>query len=113
MVSKDVKCPYCGAEQDIYHVDGQGYEEDVVHSQMCDKCGMTFAFETTKVFYYKAFKADCLNDSPHTFERTYACPKEFSVMRCSVCGKEREMTDDERKAFGIGTKKDYLKSLKD
>ncbi|MDR1981507.1 MAG: hypothetical protein LBQ39_07810 [Tannerellaceae bacterium] len=104
---KDVKCPYCGAGQDICHDDGQGFEENVTHSQMCKKCNKVFAYETTIVFYYDTFKADCLNGSPHTFQRTHAYPKECSTMRCTDCGCERGMTDEERKAFGIGTIEDY------
>jgi len=31
MSTNDVECPYCGAEQEINHDDGQGYDEDVLH----------------------------------------------------------------------------------
>lgn len=32
-MSNDVECPYCGAEQEINHDDGQGYDEGVLHRQ--------------------------------------------------------------------------------
>jgi hypothetical protein len=56
-------------------------------------------------------RADCLNGGNHDYQLTNTCPKEFSRMRCSMCGDERDLTNEERKQFGIGTKEDYFKSL--
>jgi DNA-directed RNA polymerase subunit RPC12/RpoP len=111
-VNKDIECPYCGAEQDINHNDGYGYEQNEKHSQMCEKCGKEFVYETTIVFYYDVSKAECLNGAPHNFRLTHTYPQELSKMRCSVCSDERELTAEERKIFGIGTIADYVKSLK-
>ena len=38
----DVYCPYCGAEQEINHDDGYGYEEDRRYQQQCGECEKTF-----------------------------------------------------------------------
>ena len=51
----DVECPYCGAEQEICHDDGYGYDEDGDYEQECGECGKTFAFTTSIHFYYSAF----------------------------------------------------------
>lgn len=108
---KDLNCPYCNAELEVCHDDGQGYEEDVNHQMQCDECGKNFVFQTSISFYYEPFKADCLNDKEHKFERTNTAPIEFSKMRCEYCGEERPMTEQERISFGIGTIKEYFERL--
>jgi len=55
---KDVECPYCGDGQEICHDDGQGYEEDKRHKQMCGTCGKTFVFTTSIHCYYEAWKKE-------------------------------------------------------
>jgi ribosomal protein S27E len=110
---KNVTCPYCQSEQYINHDDGYGYSEDTKHNQECEKCGKTFIYETTIIFYYDSFKAPCLNDdSNHDYHITKTFPKEFSNMECSICGDIRELTNEERMQFNIGTREDYLRSLK-
>lgn len=47
----DVKCPYCGEEQEINHDDGYGYEEGKDHEQDCS-CGKSFVFTTFISFCY-------------------------------------------------------------
>jgi hypothetical protein len=70
-----------------------------------------FVFRTSILYYYEPEKADCLNDGKHDYQLTPTYPEEFSKMRCSMCEDERELTDDERKQFGIGTKEDYFKNI--
>jgi len=48
----DVKCPYCGEDNEINHDDGAGYEEGVEHSQDC-YCGKSFIFTTSISFNYE------------------------------------------------------------
>ena len=48
----DVKCPYCGSEQEINHDDGYGYEEDEEFEQDCTDCGETFKFSTGICYNY-------------------------------------------------------------
>jgi predicted RNA-binding Zn-ribbon protein involved in translation (DUF1610 family) len=111
-MNRDVKCPNCGREQDIIHDDGYGYGEEK-YSQTCTGCGEEFGYETTTVHYYDVFPTPCLNDgSKHRYRLTRTYPREFSQMEYSVCGERREMTGEERQAFGIGTREDYFKSLK-
>lgn len=107
----DVECPYCEKELDICHDDGFGYEEGVKHQYECPHCGKSFVFETSISFYYEAEKADCLNDGKHDYNITKTIPKEFSVMRCSMCGDEREPTEEERKKFDLPSKESYFLNL--
>lgn len=109
---KELECPYCESEFDICHDDGFGYEEGIKHQIECPHCGKSFVFETSISFYYEAEKADCLNDGKHDYKLTRTYPKEFSKMRCSTCGDERELTEEERKEYNIGTVENYCKSLK-
>ena len=108
----DFNCPYCDADVTINHDDGFGYEENTKHQMECPKCDKKFVFETTVVFYYEPEKADCLNDGNHDYSLNHAFPIEFSQMECSMCGDVREMTDNERAKFNIGTKQSYFKSQK-
>lgn len=109
---KDVNCPYCNSEQEIDHDGGVGYEEGVTHNQRCSDCGKTFAYTTSISFYYEPSKADCLNDGEHRYGITNTHPKCFSKMVCSDCGDERDLTDEERAMFNIGTSEEYLECLK-
>lgn len=95
----DIECPYCGYEQDICHDDGFGYEEGVKHQMECINCGKTFVFETAIIFNYEAEKADCLNGAPHDWHPSKTYPIEFTKMRCSMCGEERELTVEEWKTI--------------
>lgn len=108
----DLNCPYCGAELEVCHDDGFGYEEGVKHEMECDKCKKRFVFETSIFFIYEPKKADCLNGAEHNYKRTVTFPEEFSMMKCEFCGAERELTDEERVKFGIGTKESYFESIK-
>ncbi|MDH3981307.1 MAG: hypothetical protein OES84_00225 [Kiritimatiellaceae bacterium] len=91
----DIECPYCGAEQEINHDDGYGYEEDILHNQECVSCEKIFTFYTSVSFSYKAYTADCLNDGKHSFKRTNTYPIKYTTMKCSMCEEEREPTEEE------------------
>ena len=91
-MSKDTECPYCGADVEINHDDGYGYSEDDLHQQECGECGKTFAYTTMICFYYRARKADCLNDGEHQYEKTKTYPPEFARLRCKDCGHEKPLT---------------------
>ena len=96
-MADDMQCPYCGADQEVCHDDGQGCEEGVKHQHECSACEKTFVFTTAISFDYEPEKADCLNGSPHDYQRTCTFPRRFTKMRCSACGEERELNDDEKK----------------
>lgn len=51
----DVSCPYCGAEQEINHDDGYGYDEDCKHAQRCPSCSQQFKFTTSISYTYEVF----------------------------------------------------------
>ena len=95
---KDVKCPYCGHEQDIVHDDGYGYEEDRVFEQECGSCEKVFAYDTSISFYHTAWKADCLNGGEHDWAPARCFPNYWpDRKRCKLCDKveEGEMRDPE------------------
>ena len=108
----DTECPYCEKELNINHDDGSGYEEDVRHEIECPHCEKTFVFTTFILFCYESAKADCLNGEEHVYKITKTIPNEFSKMECTMCGKRRELSDDERTKFDIGTKESYLDKIK-
>ena len=61
----DVQCPYCDADQEINHDDGFGYEENELHEMQCGECEKMFTFDTTIMYYYESYQADCLNGGEH------------------------------------------------
>jgi len=95
----DVECPYCNKVQEIKHDDGYGYDESALHQQDCNDCGKTFTYRTDIIFSHEAFKADCLNGSPHIFKQTVTYPKNFTMMRCVGCDEERTPTEEEMKTI--------------
>lgn len=94
-MNDDINCPYCGKGQDVNHDDGYGYDEGVLHQQECGYCHKTFTFTTSISFYYEVDKADCLNGGEHNYVPTASFPHEFTMMQCSMCGKERKPTEAE------------------
>ncbi len=110
-MNKDLECPYCGHAQDVNHDDGMGYDE-CFNEMQCSKCEKNFTFSTSVSYHYEAEKADCLNDSPHNYELTNTHPKPWSKMECSICGERRDLTDEEKVHFKIGTISEYIDSLK-
>ena len=97
----DMECPYCGADQEVCHDDGQGYAEDVRHQHTCRECEKTFVFLTYISFDYEPSKADCLNGAPHKLKMSSTWPRQYSKMRCQHCDYERQATPDELAAHGI------------
>ena len=100
----DIECPYCEAQQEINHDDGNGYEEGVTHQQTCSECDKTFVFTTSISYYYESEKADCLNEGEHDYKPTKTYPVEFTKMRCSMCDDERKPTKEEME-YILATKK--------
>jgi hypothetical protein len=90
----DGNCPYCGADIEINHDDGYGYEENTLHQQECWKCSKTFTFDTTIHFSYELHLAACLNDGEHVWEKTKTWPVEFAKLRCKTCGEEKPIPKD-------------------
>jgi hypothetical protein len=93
----DVKCPYCGEEQEIIHDDGEGYEEDRLHEQECRDCEKSFTFYTNISFDYIAFKADCLNGADHRLRYATTNPTRATRMECKHCEYSRPITEKEIK----------------
>lgn len=108
----DLECPYCEKELDICHDDGFGYQEGVNHEIQCPHCDKYFIFQTSISFYYEPYKADCLNDGKHDYQLTSTHPNCFAKMRCTICGGERDLTDDEKVKFNIMSLEKYYESIK-
>lgn len=81
----DLNCPYCDAENEVNHDDGQGYDQDRLHQMECYKCDKMFTFTTRISFDYDAYKADCLNDGNHDYQWTHTAPQEYSRRQCKNC----------------------------
>lgn len=94
----DVNCPYCGAEQEICHDDGYGYEEDRMYEQQCSECEKVFAFTTAIIMTHESHRADCLNGEQHRFQPTATWPKERTKMKCQDCGESRPCNEEEMAA---------------
>lgn len=87
---KDTECPYCGAEIEINHDDGYGYEEGEIHQQTCRGCGKTFGYTTGISFHYDTHKADCMNGGEHNYKEVtqYGWPEPRVLLRCVDCDHE-------------------------
>lgn len=90
----DVRCPYCGAGQEIGHDDGQGFEEDQRHEQSC-ACGKTFVYTTSIHYYYEVSKADCLNGAAHRYKMSMTHPRRYTEWRCQDCDDTKPLSSDE------------------
>lgn len=90
----DLLCPYCKAGLRVGSDDGFGIEE-VKHQMQCDKCHKYFVFETYIIYRYEPTKAECLNGANHDWTAAWTYPKEYTKMRCAVCGERREPTKEE------------------
>lgn len=91
----DLQCPYCGADQDVNHDDGRGYDGDVRHEQECRNCGKVFVFKTYISYSYVPHLADCLNGADHILQFRRSWPHKRSRMGCRDCGYVRQATEDE------------------
>lgn len=101
MSKDDVKCPYCGADNEICHDDGYGLEEGVKHQQECRECERTFVYDTTICLYYEAYPAPCIDSGKHKWEETRTIPRCMRKLECSVCGETKEIDgiEIERKQY--------------
>lgn len=88
---RDVECPYCGEELKINRDDGSGDDEDSLHEMTCRKCEKNFVFTAATSVHYEAYKAACLNDGEHQYEKTQTYPPEFARLRCKTCGDEKPL----------------------
>jgi hypothetical protein len=91
----DLECPYCEKELEVFHDGDNGYNEGDTNEMECHHCGKTFVFSTSIIFHYSPSKADCLNGANHDWQPSQTFPREFSVMRCTMCNDERKPTTEE------------------
>ena len=97
---KDIGCPYCGYEIDIYLDEEE--PNDYFESE-CPHCKKNFMlmFQLEPSFYAK--QADCLNGGEHEMQNIFGSPSWFFAgkKRCKHCNHE---TFD---------KKVYMKAVQD
>ena len=88
----NVRCPYCGKEQDVGdNVDCERIENDIFNA-ICEKCENEFVFSVQVTYDIVARKADCLNGAAaHKYEQTHTYPLFCISMRCTVCEKSRDV----------------------
>ena len=81
-------CPYC--DEDLGGYVDDCHEPNVDYEHECCKCEKKFMFTIEYYPSYTSNKADCLNDSEHSYEKICGYPKEFfkNKRRCSMCNKE-------------------------
>lgn len=94
-MNDEVECPYCDEMVSFDHDDWFWYAEDKNHELQCSKCEKNFIFTTSIIYLYSSEKADCLNDIEHDYKLSKSYPKQFSKMRCTICGCDRRLTDEE------------------
>ncbi len=106
-----ITCPYCGGKTDWrqHNVDTHDEAINIIECPHCDK---QFRADTIVMIDFNVSKCDCQNDGKHDWRLTTTMPKALSRMECSMCGEQRELTDDERKQYDIPTLQEYLDSLK-
>jgi len=75
----DVKCPYCGTDQEIDHDDGYGYDESVIHEQNCIGCSHWFKFQTSISYDYEVF----CEEGDHDMEQALDDNPDFFI--CDKC----------------------------
>ena len=75
----DVKCPYCGTDQEINHDDGYGYEEDDHHEQDCVSCDKEFKFTTSIIYCYSVY---CQDDDHDMRQAIIDDPDFFMCEKC-------------------------------
>lgn len=100
----DIKCPYCGQEQEVCHDDGDNYAEDETHQMGCSTCENYFVFTTSISFDYHPAKADCLNYGEHDWRPSNTFPKQCTSMICRDCDERRNPTADEMQEIMVGYK---------
>lgn len=78
----EVKCPYCGHEQEINHDDGYGYEEGPTHEQDCVSCERVFEYTTTISFSYDVY---CFEEEDHDLVQSRYEPSLYECKNCNYC----------------------------
>lgn len=96
-MSHDLNCPYCDAEIEICHDDGNGMDEDKTHQDECHECGKKFIFHTNISVDHYPDKAPCLNDeAPHEWRKVVSSwnPPGKVTYRCTVCSEEKTVSEE-------------------
>lgn len=115
MLYDDYKCPYCGKELDLSW-DGLEYVsiDDCINERMfqyeCPHCEKVLNITPSVIFDFEVEKCECQGED-HVWKLTSCSPRCMAKMRCIHCGEERELTEEERKEFGIETVAEYFEKL--
>ena len=112
----EYECPYCG---ELIRIDSDYLEgvtiDDIAESKTfqreCPNCEMLLNITPSMTIDFEVEKCECQGEH-HVWKLTNTIPRCMSKMYCIHCGDERELTEDERKEYGIETVAEYLESLK-
>ena len=108
---REINCPYCRAEVLIDPTDIGEISEDYLYEHECSACEKNFVYTIRIRHTYEAFQADCLNGADHDYQLSNTFPRELCDMVCTICDTHRQLTDEERKDYKIGSIQNYLKKL--
>ena len=78
----DMNCPYCNAEQDVNHDDGEGYDESQKHEHECSECGKIAGERLFKVWECK----ECGHRDPIAHQK--ALQEYFALVSSEIDNKE-------------------------
>lgn len=106
-----IKCPYCGNEID-WRERNLDIKDEEANNILCGRCGQIFQAVTHISISFDVCKCDCLNTGKHDWRLTNTAPRAFSLMRCSVCGEERDLTLEERERYNVPSREEYFNELK-
>lgn len=92
----DIECPYCEAD---CGTPDEHTDEGVYCEMQCPKCEKYFVYQCDYSVDYSSYKAPCLNDGEHDWDKMVGAPREFfeKKYRCKFCNEERVLSDEEIK----------------
>ena len=84
----DIKCPYCGKEQEACPDDNV---PDELYETECEQCEKIFGYFVDYIKTFDERALPCANGEPHKWEKISGYPEEFykNKERCAYCSQER------------------------
>lgn len=96
----EIECPYCEAN---CGTPDEHTSEGVCCEMQCPECEKNFVYQCQYSVDYDSYKAPCLNDGEHDWDKICGTPKEYfkNKYRCKFCDKEKKFTDEQIKELGL------------
>ena len=110
-MNRKAECPYCHSKNEV---DFETYWDKIANDEAfvmeCYNCEKLFVVEpyTSVTFHTEECKCQGVD---HEYEFSEAYPRCFSKMMCKHCGEERQLTEEERLKYGVGTIQEYVEEL--